>query len=156
MHDTFDFIVVGAGTAGCVLAARLSEDPGNSVCLIEAGGEDRHLFIQVPALVAAAIGRPHLNWRFLSTPQAQLDNRQIPVPRGHVIGGSGSINGMVYFRGHPKDFDDWAALGNPGWSYAEVLPYFIRSESNAAFPGLAAITARMDRSKSRTSRDRTP
>ncbi len=135
MHDTFDFIVIGAGTAGCVLAARLSEDPGNSVCLIEAGGEDRHLFIQVPALVAAAIGRPHLNWRFLSTPQAQLDNRQIPVPRGHVIGGSGSINGMVYFRGHPKDFDDWAALGNTGWSYAEVLPYFIRSESNAAFPG---------------------
>jgi choline dehydrogenase-like flavoprotein len=135
MHDTFDFIVVGAGTAGCVLAARLSEDPSNSVCLIEAGGEDRHLFIQVPALVAAAIGRPHLNWRFLTTPQAQLDNRQIPVPRGHVIGGSGSINGMVYFRGHPKDFDDWAALGNPGWSYAEVLPYFIRSESNAAFPG---------------------
>jgi choline dehydrogenase len=135
MNDSFDFVVVGAGTAGCVLAARLSEDRRNTVCLIEAGGEDRHPFIHVPAFVAAAIGRPHLNWRFLTTAQPQLDNRRIPVPRGHVIGGSGSINGMVYFRGHPKDFDDWAAMGNPGWSYAEVLPYFIRSESNDAFPG---------------------
>jgi len=135
MEGAFDYLVVGAGTAGCVLAARLSEDGKNTVCLIEAGGEDRHLFTRVPALVAAAISRPHLNWRFLSVPQPQLDNRRIPVPRGHVIGGSGSINGMVYFRGHPKDFDDWAAMGNPGWSYREVLPYFIRSESNDAFPG---------------------
>jgi choline dehydrogenase-like flavoprotein len=135
MADTFDFLVVGAGTAGCVLAARLSEERRNSVCLVEAGGEDRHLFIHVPALVAAAIGRPHLNWRFLSVPQPKLNNRQIPVPRGRVLGGSGSINGMVYFRGHPKDFDDWAAMGNPGWSYREVLPYFTRSESNDAFPG---------------------
>jgi choline dehydrogenase-like flavoprotein len=135
MVGTFDYLVVGAGTAGCVLAARLSEDRKNTVCLIEAGGEDRHLFTRVPALVAAAIGRPHLNWRFLTKPQPQLNDRRIPVPRGHVIGGSGSINGMVYFRGQPKDFDDWAALGNPGWSYREVLPYFIRSESNDAYPG---------------------
>lgn len=134
MSESFDFVIVGAGTAGCVLAARLSEDPRNSVCLLEAGGEDSHLFIHVPAFVAAAIGRPQLNWRFLSAPQPKLMDRRIPVPRGHVIGGSGSINGMVYFRGHPKDFDDWAALGNPGWSYREVLPYFLRSESNDSFP----------------------
>jgi len=135
MTDTFDYLVVGAGTAGCVLAARLSEDRRNSVCLIEAGGEDRHPFIHVPALVAAAIGRPQLNWRFLTRPQPHLNDRRIPVPRGHVVGGSGSINGMVYFRGHPRDFDDWATMGNPGWSYREVLPYFIRSEANDAFPG---------------------
>ncbi|HZF17599.1 MAG TPA: GMC family oxidoreductase N-terminal domain-containing protein [Steroidobacteraceae bacterium] len=133
MSESFDFVVVGAGTAGCVLAARLSEDRNNSVCLIEAGGEDSHPFIQVPAFVAAAIGRPQLNWRFLTAPQPKLNDRRIPVPRGHVIGGSGSINGMVYFRGHPRDFDDWAAMGNHGWSYREVLPYFIRSEANEAF-----------------------
>ncbi|MGH8264319.1 MAG: GMC family oxidoreductase, partial [Steroidobacterales bacterium] len=135
MDDTFDFLVVGAGTAGCVLAARLSEDRNHSVCLIEAGGEDRHPFIHVPAFVAAAISRPHLNWRFLTAPQSHLNGRRIPIPRGRVVGGSGSINGMVYFRGHPKDFDDWAAMGNPGWSYREVLPYFTRSESNEAFAG---------------------
>ena len=133
MADAFDFVVVGAGTAGCVLAARLSEDPRNSVCLLEAGGEDRHPFIHVPATVGAAIARPSLNWRFMTVPQPALDNRRIPLPRGRVIGGSGSINGMVYFRGQPRDFDDWAAMGNPGWSYREVLPYFIRSESNDSY-----------------------
>ena len=133
MTETCDYVVIGAGTAGCVLAARLSEDPKNSVCLLEAGGEDRHPFIHIPATVGAAIGRPHLNWRFMTAPQPKLDNRRIPLPRGHVVGGSGSINGMVYFRGMPRDFDDWAAMGNPGWSYSEVLPYFIRSESNADY-----------------------
>lgn len=135
MPDTFDYVIIGAGTAGCVLAARLSEDRSSSVCLIEAGGEDRHPFIHVPAAVAAAIGTPKLNWRFMTTPQPNLNNRRIPIPRGHVIGGSGSINGMVYFRGQPQDFDDWAKLGNPGWSYREVLPYFIRSENNDSYAG---------------------
>jgi choline dehydrogenase-like flavoprotein len=135
MADTFDYLVVGAGTAGCVLAARLSEDRKNTVCLVEAGGEDRHPFIHVPATVAAAIARPSLNWRFLTVPQPQLNNRPIPIPRGRVIGGSGSINGMVYFRGHPRDFADWVAMGNPGWSYPEVLPYFIRSENNDSYAG---------------------
>lgn len=135
MADTFDYLVVGAGTAGCVLAARLSENRANAVCLLEAGGEDSHPFIHVPAAVAAAIGRPSLNWRFMTVPQPALDNRRIPLPRGRVIGGSGSINGMVYFRGHPRDFDDWAAMGNPGWSHRDVLPYFIRSESNDSYPG---------------------
>jgi choline dehydrogenase-like flavoprotein len=135
MADTFDFVVVGAGTAGCVMAARLSEDRRNAVCLVEAGGEDRHPFIHIPATVGAAIARPSLNWRFMTEPQPALNNRRIPLPRGRVIGGSGSINGMVYFRGQPRDFDDWAAMGNPGWSYREVLPYFIRSESNDSYAG---------------------
>jgi choline dehydrogenase-like flavoprotein len=135
VSDEFDFVVVGAGTAGCVLAARLSEDRANTVCLLEAGGEDRHPFIHIPAAVAAAIARPSLNWRFMTEPQPALDNRRIPLPRGRVIGGSGSINGMVYFRGQPRDFDDWAAMGNPGWSWREVLPYFIRSESNDSYAG---------------------
>ena len=128
--ETFDFVIVGAGTAGCVLAARLSEQPDVRVCLIEAGGPDRHPFIHIPAAVAAAIGRRDLNWGFLTVPQSHLGGRRIPVPRGRVVGGSGSINGMVYFRGQPRDFDEWAAEGNEGWSWREVLPYFIRSESN--------------------------
>jgi choline dehydrogenase-like flavoprotein len=126
----FDYLIVGAGTAGCVLAARLSEDPDVKVCLIEAGPRDTHPFIQVPALVGAAIGRPQLNWRFMTEPQAGLDGRRIPLPRGRVVGGSGSINGMAYFRGQPLDFDDWAAAGCTGWSWREVLPYFMRSEQN--------------------------
>jgi choline dehydrogenase len=132
--DVFDYVVVGAGTAGCVLASRLSEDPNTRVAVIEAGPPDRHPLIHIPATVAAAIGRPGLNWRFVTVPQGHLAGRSIPIPRGHVVGGSGSINGMVYFRGHPTDFDDWAAAGNPGWSYREVLPYFLRSENNADYP----------------------
>jgi choline dehydrogenase len=131
----FDYLVVGAGTAGCVLASRLSENRDVTVCVVEAGPPDTHPFIHVPAAVGAAISRPSLNWRFMTTPQPGLNQRRIPVPRGHVVGGSGSINGMVYFRGQPADFDAWAAAGNPGWGYRDVLPYFIRSESNEAFPG---------------------
>jgi len=93
-----------------------------------------HPYIHIPALVGAAIATPSINWRFMTVPQRELDGRRIPVPRGHVVGGSGSINGMVYFRGQRRDFDDWAAAGNPGWSYREVLPYFLRSESNPAYP----------------------
>ena len=132
--DVFDYVVVGAGTAGCVLASRLSEDPHTRVAVIEAGPPDRHPLIHIPAAVAAAISRPRLNWRFVTVPQGHLAGRSIPIPRGHVVGGSGSINGMVYFRGHPTDFDDWATAGNPGWSYGEVLPYFLRSENNEDYP----------------------
>jgi choline dehydrogenase len=127
----FDYVIVGAGTAGCVLAARLSEDPRARVCLIEAGGPARHPFIQVPALVGAAIMHRGLTWGLSTEPQTALNNRRIPLPRGKVIGGSGSINGMAYHRGHPKDYDDWAAAGNAGWSWNDVLPYFRLSENNA-------------------------
>jgi choline dehydrogenase len=127
----FDYVIVGAGTAGCVLAARLSEDRHTRVCLIEAGGPARHPFIQVPALVGAAIMHRGLTWGLRTEPQTALNNRRLPLPRGKVIGGSGSINGMAYHRGHPKDYDDWAAAGNAGWSWHEVLPYFRLSENNA-------------------------
>jgi choline dehydrogenase len=130
-----DYVIVGAGTAGCVLAARLSEDPAVSVILIEAGPPNRHPFIHVPALVGAAIGTPSINWGFLTEPQAALDGRRVPVPRGRVVGGTGSINGMAYFRGQPQDYDDWASAGNAGWSWHDVLPYFIRSENNADYRG---------------------
>jgi len=133
-ENVFDYVIVGAGTAGCVLAGRLSEDREARVALLEAGPMDRHPFIHIPAAVGAAVATPKLNWRFATAPQAHLNGRSIPIPRGHVVGGSGSINGMVYFRGHPTDFDDWAAAGNPGWSYREVLPYFLRSENNDAYP----------------------
>ncbi len=120
--DVFDYVVVGAGTAGCVLASRLSEDKNTRVALLEAGPKDTNPFIHIPATVGAAIGTPRINWRFMTVPQENLAGRRIPVPRGHVVGGSGSINGMVYFRVHRTDFDDWAAAGNPGWSYREVPP----------------------------------
>lgn len=134
---TFDFIVVGGGTAGCALAARLSEDARVTVCLLEAGGMDSHAFVRIPAAVMAAIGRASLNWGFETTPQAALNGRRIPVPRGHVLGGSGSINGMVYHRGYPRDYDDWARAGATGWSYSEVLPYFTRSENNENYSASA-------------------
>jgi choline dehydrogenase len=131
---SFDYVIVGAGTAGCALAGRLAEDPATRVCLIEAGGTDRHPFISTPALVAAAIGTAKFNWRFETVPQAHLNNRRIAQPRGRVVGGSGSINGMVYSRGNPRDYADWVAAGATGWSYAEVLPYFLRSENNQDLP----------------------
>ncbi|MGX7896251.1 GMC family oxidoreductase [Tsuneonella sp. HG222] len=130
----FDFVVVGAGSAGACVAARLGENPGTTTCVIEAGGPDSHPFIHIPSFVAAAIGRKETNWRFATVPQPGMAGRSIPVPRGKVVGGSGSINGMVYFRGHPTDYDDWADMGATGWSYAEVLPYFTRTENNEEFP----------------------
>jgi choline dehydrogenase len=132
---SFDYVIVGAGTAGCVLANRLSEDRANRVCLIEAGPKDGHPFIRVPALVGAAMARPSIGWGYWTVPQQNLNGRKVPIPRGRVLGGTSSINGMVYMRGNPKDYDDWAAAGNRGWSYPEVLPYFVRSENNEAFDG---------------------
>ena len=135
--QTFDFVVVGGGTAGCVLAARLSEDPRHSVCLIEAGGHGRGPHVDIPGAIVQAQRTAALNWRFATAPQPQLNERAIPVPRGRGLGGSALINGMVYFRGHPRDYDDWARAGAAGWSYREVLPYFIRSEHNEDFTDLA-------------------
>ncbi|HTR01251.1 MAG TPA: GMC family oxidoreductase N-terminal domain-containing protein [Candidatus Acidoferrum sp.] len=128
--NTFDFIVIGAGTAGCVLAARLSENPRHRVCLIEAGGSEQHPYIDIPAAVGAAIMSERFGWGLTTTPQTALNDRVIPLPRGKVIGGSGSVNGMAYYRGSARDYDDWAGRGNHGWSYQELLPYFKRSEHN--------------------------
>jgi len=138
---SFDFIVVGGGTAGCVLAARLSEDPNRTVCLIEAGGSGRSAVVDVPAAVVMAQRTAALNWGFETVPQPHLNGRQIPVPRGRGLGGSALINGMVYFRGHPRDYDDWARAGAIGWSFREVLPYFCRSEDNENF-GSSALHGR--------------
>lgn len=131
--EAFDYVVVGAGTAGCVLANRLSEDGRNRVCLIEAGGRDSHPFIHVPAAVGAILRDPSVQWTFTTAPQVHLNNRVLPTPRGRVLGGTSAINGMVYYRGQPQDYDDWAAMGCDGWSFSEVLPYFIRSENNIDF-----------------------
>jgi len=131
--ESYDFIIVGAGTAGCVLANRLSERSDLSVCLVEAGDRDRFPLIRVPAAVAFTVLNPKLSWGYQTVPQPHCNNRRPVLPRGRVLGGSSSTNGMVYSRGHPGDYDDWAAAGARGWSYAELLPYFLRSEHNPAF-----------------------
>jgi choline dehydrogenase len=133
LQDQVDYLIVGAGTAGCVLANRLSAQPDVDVTLMEAGTQDKRWLIETPAAVGGLMRHPVLNWNFKTAPQRHAGDRVIPVPRGKVLGGTGSINGMVYTRGHPRDFDEWAALGNPGWSYRDVLPYFVRSENNERF-----------------------
>jgi choline dehydrogenase-like flavoprotein len=131
--DQFDYVIVGAGSAGCVLAGRLSEDPSVSVCLLEAGGTDDSTLIQMPAGVVAMVPSAFHNWRFKTEPQPGLDGRRGYQPRGKVLGGSSSINAMLYVRGHKNDYDGWAQQGNLGWSYNDVLPYFKRAENNQNF-----------------------
>jgi choline dehydrogenase len=125
---TCDYIVVGGGSAGCVLASRLSEDPDVSVALLEAGGADRHPFLRSPLAFPLVRYRRNFNWNYHSEPDPTLDGRRIFLPRGRVLGGSSSINGTMYVRGHPRDFDEWRQMGLEGWSYADVLPYFNRSQ----------------------------
>jgi len=127
-----DYIIIGAGSAGCVLAARLSEEPGCRVLLLEAGGEDTAAIIQTPARFAELQDSPY-DWGDRTQPQPAMQNRRIFLPQGKALGGSSSINYMIYIRGNRNDYDHWARLGNSGWSYDEVLPYFIKSETNAMF-----------------------
>ncbi|MBV9695488.1 MAG: GMC family oxidoreductase N-terminal domain-containing protein, partial [Gammaproteobacteria bacterium] len=127
----YDYIIVGAGAAGCVLAARLSAGGAHRVLLLEAGGSDRSPWIQVPIGYGRTFNDPRFNWMYQAEPDPALENRRQFFPRGKVLGGSSSINAMVYVRGQPGDFDDWAAAGASGWSYREVLPYFLKLEDHA-------------------------
>lgn len=126
----FDYIIVGGGSSGCVLAGRLSENPQVSVCLLEAGGTGDGWKVEVPCAAVISIPTKINNWAFETVPQKGLNGRRGYQPRGKCLGGSSAINAMVYIRGHRQDYDDWSALGNTGWSYDEVLPYFIQSENN--------------------------
>jgi choline dehydrogenase len=127
--DAFDYVVVGAGAAGCALAARLSESGRHSVLLLEAGGRDRHLWIHVPLGVGKLLNDERFVWKAHTSPQAQLHGNELYWPSGRLLGGSSSVNGMVAVRGHPARYDEWAAAGCPGWSAADVLPYFRKLES---------------------------
>lgn len=131
MANTYDYIIVGAGSAGCVLANRLSADPANRVLLLEAGPRDWNPFIHMPAGLAKLVNFKSLNWNYSTEPEPALNNRRLYWPRGKVLGGSSSINAMCFIRGHRSDYQDWAAAGNPGWGWDEVLPYFIRSQNQA-------------------------
>jgi len=128
--NEYDYIIVGAGSAGCVLAHRLSEDGKSRVLLLEAGGSDRSPWIQVPIGYGKTFTDPRYNWMYHTEPDPALAGRAAYWPRGKVLGGSSSINAMVYVRGQREDYDDWAAAGNPGWSWREVLPYFRKSEDH--------------------------
>lgn len=126
----YDYIVVGAGSAGCAVAARLAADKGISVLLLEAGPRDRNIWIHIPIGYGKTMFDPSVNWQFYSEPEPYMDNRKIYQPRGKVLGGSSSINGLVYIRGQAEDFDSWEAMGNKGWGWNNMLQYFRRSERN--------------------------
>ena len=130
MNTDYDYIIVGAGSSGCVLANRLSADPSVSVCLIEAGGHDNSQRIQTPAGTITLYKSKTYSWNFFSTPQKNLNGRRLHTPRGKTLGGSSSMNSMIYIRGHASDYDRWAEAGCPGWDWNSVLPYFKKSENN--------------------------
>lgn len=132
-QQLFDYVVVGGGSGGCPVAARLSEDPQVTVCLLEAGGSDKKVLIQAPPGVVMMMREGFNNWSFETEPQPGLNGRRGYQPRGKALGGSSSINAMIYVRGHRWDYDHWAELGNPGWSYDDVLPYFKQAEHNERF-----------------------
>ncbi|WP_312303055.1 GMC family oxidoreductase N-terminal domain-containing protein [Pulveribacter sp.] len=129
MQESFDYVVVGAGAAGAIVARRLAEaNPTVSVCLLEAGPPDRHPYLHLPAGFIKMLFDPKYTWTYGSEPDARTLERRVPLPQGKTLGGSSAINGLIYNRGQAEDYDGWAALGNPGWSFAEVLPYFRRNE----------------------------
>ncbi|MGB0867544.1 MAG: choline dehydrogenase, partial [Granulosicoccaceae bacterium] len=129
MSNTYDYIIVGAGSAGCVLADRLTASGEHSVLLLEKGGSDKHIFVQMPTALSYPMNMERFTWQFHAEPDAGIDNRALHCPRGKVLGGGSSINGMVYVRGHACDFDQWEEQGATGWNYQACLPYFKRAES---------------------------
>ena len=126
----YDYVIIGAGSAGCVLAKRLGENPALRILVLESGPPDASWTIDMPSAVGIVVGGTRFNWSYTSEPEPGLDGRRIGTPRGRTLGGSSSINGMVYIRGHARDYDGWAAQGCEGWSYREVLPYFMRAQNH--------------------------
>ena len=126
--ETFDYIIIGGGTAGCVLANRLSENPANKVLLLEAGGQDNYIWVKIPVGYLYCIGNPRTDWGFSTEAETGLNGRQLGYPRGKVMGGCSAINGMIYMRGQARDYDSWRQAGNIGWGWDDVLPYFKKSE----------------------------
>ncbi|MBP0463367.1 GMC family oxidoreductase N-terminal domain-containing protein [Roseomonas sp. PWR1] len=131
--DTFDYVIVGAGAAGSILAARLTEDPGTSVCVLEAGPPDRNFFIHLPAGFIKTLVDPSVTWQFSTEPTDRTGGRRIKTIQGRTLGGSSSVNGMIYNRGQPADLDSWAQRGNRGWGYADCLPYYMRTENRIGY-----------------------
>jgi choline dehydrogenase len=138
----FDYVIVGAGSAGCVLANRLSADGKNSVLLLEAGPKDTNLWIHVPLGYGMLFKNKTVNWMYQTEPEPGLGGRTVFQPRGKVLGGSSSINGLLYVRGQHEDYDRWRQQGNSGWGYDDVLPYFRKAELSAALTNFMALAAR--------------